>query len=221
MRTKVYHKRGGTELVVESGGTVRVQSGGTLVAENGSTITGLTGQTTFSSSAEVITGAVTDKVIAPDTLATLTATATRKGLIEIATDAETQTGTDATRAVSPASLAARTGTTARSGVLQLATNAEALAGTDTAKALTPAAATYRLDLRKTVSFAGRNLAGACTLAGVKVGDKVACVTGLVAATVGDQSAKFESTITVNDQIQQSQASDLSTYIYVATIVHLS
>jgi hypothetical protein len=142
-------------------------------------------------------------------------------LIELASSAETITGTDATKGVTPAGLAALTGTAARRGILQLASNAEVLAGSDTAKAITAAGILAALAARKTISFAGKNLAGACTLAGVKVGDIVVSVTGLAAGTVGDQSAKFEATITVNDEIQQSEAADLSSNIYLAVILHKS
>lgn len=54
---------------------------------------------------------------------------------------------------------------------------------------------------------GRNGAGAVTLAGAKVGDTVAVVVNL--STPGDGAASFESTITVDGQIQQSSASNLS------------
>ena len=65
-------------------------------------------------------------------------------------------------------------------------------------------------------FTGKNLAGACTLTGAKVGDKV---TGVVNMTDGgDDSAKFEATITVVDQIQQSAAEDLSTKKFSVLLV---
>jgi hypothetical protein len=63
---------GGDEWVV--GGTLTVQAAAVITVAGGATITGLTGATTFASSAEVKAGAVTSKVIAPDTLlAALTA----------------------------------------------------------------------------------------------------------------------------------------------------
>lgn len=114
-----------------------------------------------------------------------------------------------------------TGTEERRGFLQLASGAETLAGDNTEKAITAANLLYALAARKTISFAGHNLEGACTLAGVKVGDIVVSVTGLAAGTVGDQSVKFESVITVDDQIQQLQASDLSANVYLAVILHKS
>jgi hypothetical protein len=43
------------------------------------------------------------------------------------------------------------------------------------------------------------------------------VTGIAAGTKGDQSAKFESTVTVADQIQQSDAGNLSANIYLALV----
>lgn len=57
-------------------------------------------------------------------------------------------------------------------------------------------------------FTGRNGAGAITLTGAKVGDKVIICTNLTDEANG--ATNFESTITVVDQIQQSSASDLST-----------
>ena len=56
-------------------------------------------------------------------------------------------------------------------------------------------------------FTGSNGAGACTLAGARVGDIVVGV--INETTPGDAAANFESVITVADQIQQSSASDLS------------
>jgi hypothetical protein len=55
---------------------------------------------------------------------------------------------------------------------------------------------------------GHNGAGACTLTGAKIGDKVLMNVNISDAT--DAQADFEATITVVDQIQQSSASDLST-----------
>jgi hypothetical protein len=68
-----------------------------------------------------------------------------------------------------------------------------------------------------LGFAGHNGAGACTLTGAKVGDTVV---GVVDVAVGSVSAaaSFESTITVNNQIQQSSASDLSAIKYLALVV---
>jgi hypothetical protein len=54
---------------------------------------------------------------------------------------------------------------------------------------------------------GRNGAGALTLAGTKVGDKVVLAYNLTDLT--DSAAGFEATITVAGQIQQSSATDFS------------
>ncbi len=54
---------------------------------------------------------------------------------------------------------------------------------------------------------GKNGAGALTLTGAAVGDKVIGVANLT--TPGDLKASFETTITVVNQIQQSSATDLS------------
>lgn len=226
-RTKVYHARGGAELVAANGGTITIESGGTLVAENGSTITGLTGQTTFASSAEVNAGVVNNKVIAPDTLAGRSASASRTGLVELATDAEAITGTDTARAITPANLAAAATThvaassTTVAGKVELATDAEALAGSDTDRAVTPHALGSSIIKLDIISFTGKNGAGACTATGLKTSDIVLSVTGVAAGTKGDQAAKFESVVTVNDQIQQSDAGDLSSNVYMALVYRQS
>jgi hypothetical protein len=73
-----------------------------------------------------------------DDHAAITATTSRRGHVELATDAETQAGTDTQRAVTPASLSARTATDERTGLVELATAAEVQAGVDTQRAVTPA-----------------------------------------------------------------------------------
>lgn len=64
---------------------------------------------------------------------------------------------------------------------------------------------------------GRNGAGSLTLTGARIGDKVVGVVNL--STPGDNAAAFESTITVNDAIQQSSASNLSAVVHTFTLVH--
>lgn len=59
---------------------------------------------------------------------------------------------------------------------------------------------------------GHNNVGACTATGFKVGDTVVTVLNLTDGT--DDSAKFESAITVADQIQQSDAGNLSAKKYL-------
>ncbi len=66
------------------------------------------------------------------------ATATARGIVELATNAETQAGADAERAVTPAGLSSRTATVDRTGIVELATVTEARAGADTERAVTPA-----------------------------------------------------------------------------------
>lgn len=66
-------------------------------------------------------------------------------------------------------------------------------------------------------FTGKNGTGACTLTGALVGDKVAGK--IVNATdLTDDTANFETTITVADQIQQSSASNLSAKKFLITLV---
>lgn len=57
-------------------------------------------------------------------------------------------------------------------------------------------------------FVGSNGAGACTLPGVEVGDEVVGVLQLTSPD--DDSADFESVISVAGQIQQTLATDYST-----------
>lgn len=142
-------------------------------------------------------------------------------LIELASSQETIAGTDTTKGVTPAGLQAKVASTTAKGIVELATSAEAIAGVDTERAITPAnlaVVTANLDI---ISFEGKNEAGACTMTGVNVGDVVLSVTGTVIADVGDKASLFESTITVNDQIQQTSATDLSTKIFIALILRKS
>jgi hypothetical protein len=74
---------------------------------------------------------------------------------------------------------------------------------------------------KTLNAAGRNGAGAITLTGAAVGDRVVLVLGVASAagsanTLVSPEGSFETTITVVDQIQQTDAADLSgsNYMFV-------
>jgi hypothetical protein len=142
-------------------------------------------------------------------------------LIELASAQETIAGEDATKGVTPAGLQTKVASTTAKGIVELATNAEAIVGTDTERAITPAnlaVVTANLDI---ISFEGKDGAGACTMTGVKAGDVVLSVTGTVAADVGDKASLFESTITVDDQIQQLDEGDLSSKVYMALILRKS
>lgn len=69
-----------------------------------------------------------------------------------------------------------------------------------------------------LKFAGNNGAGACPCTGLKVGDTVI---GIVDASGGGGStsaASFQSTITVQNEIQQTDAADLSGSVFVALVV---
>lgn len=74
---------------------------------------------------------------------------------------------------------------------------------------------------KTLAAAGRNGAGAITLTGAAVGDRV--LTSFGAPTAGGALAApaagvFEAAITVVNQIQQASASDLSANTYVHILI---
>lgn len=64
-------------------------------------------------------------------------------------------------------------------------------------------------------FTGRIAAGAITLTGAKVGQRVIGLANL--SSPADAAASFESVITVADQIQQSSASDLSAVKYLVLL----
>ena len=66
-------------------------------------------------------------------------------------------------------------------------------------------------------FTGKNGAGACTLTGAVVGDKV-CGHVVNETDVAEVTSSFEGTITVADQIQQSSASDLSAKKFTVVLV---
>jgi hypothetical protein len=127
-------------LIISASGDVLLQTaaGGTAgsVIAHGDWTT--VGALVPASNAEVQAGTDTVRAVTPAGLASLTATATRRGLVELATSTEAQTGTDTDRAVTPAGLASLTATDARRGLVELATNAEVQAGTDTVRAVTPA-----------------------------------------------------------------------------------
>lgn len=61
-------------------------------------------------------------------------------------------------------------------------------------------------------FRGRYGAGAVALSGVRAGDTVNKLTGLIGVS-GDQKANFETVITVDDQIQQTATGDMSANWY--------
>jgi hypothetical protein len=69
-------------------------------------------------------------------------------------------------------------------------------------------------------FQGLTGAGAIELPGANVGDTVNSLVGKIGVS-GDQSALFETVITVVDQIQQVSASDLSENWYQAYLVPVS
>lgn len=68
-------------------------------------------------------------------------------------------------------------------------------------------------------FAGNNGAGPVYLPGARAGDTVTALIGLVGVS-GDQSANFETVITVDDEIQQTATGDLSDYWYQAHLTPL-
>lgn len=87
--------------------------------------------------------------------------------------------------------------------------------------LDASAGVVRLPRPRVLAAAGRNGAGAVTLTGAVVGDRVFAVIG--APTAGGAlsaagQAAFEAIITVADQVQQSSASNLSASTYVFILI---
>ncbi len=79
-----------------------------------------------------------------------------------------------------------------------------------------ALAVDKIAAMKFLSFTGRNLAGAITVTGLAVGDRVV---GINSTTDGGSSvALFESTVTVANELQQSSATDLSTKKYTILVI---
>jgi len=66
------------------------------------------------------------------------------------------------------------------------------------------------------TFYGSNGAGSISVPGARVGDVVQSLVGIYGVS-GDQSSKFESTVSVADALQQSDSNDLSENIYVAVV----
>ena len=148
------------------------------------------------------------------------ASATAAGIVELAIDSEVITGTDAVRAVTPAGLQAKVASATAKGIVELAIDAEAKTGTDTTRAITATNLRAVLSGLKFISFAGRNGQGSISAVGAVAGDKVIDVVGISAGHLGRVGTLFENPlITVNDQIQQTSASDLSVdKLYVAVLL---
>lgn len=66
-------------------------------------------------------------------------------------------------------------------------------------------------------FCGRNGAGSVLLEGVRVGDTVSTLVGIIGVS-GDQKSSFETVISVDGSIQQLSGSDLSSKWYRAYIL---
>jgi hypothetical protein len=82
----------------------------------------------------------------------------------------------------------------------------------------PAAMAQQKDIKRHYKeFPGRDGTGPVSLAGVRRGDTVSTLTGLVGVT-GDQHAAFETVITVDGQIQQISSADLSEKMFRAFIL---
>lgn len=65
---------------------------------------------------------------------------------------------------------------------------------------------------------GLNGAGSIYLPGAREGDDVIRLVGVVGVT-GDQSAKFESVVSVDDALAQTESGDLSANQYVVVLKH--
>jgi hypothetical protein len=67
-------------------------------------------------------------------------------------------------------------------------------------------------------FGGSSSANAISLTGARKGDQVIRLVGVYGVT-GDQVSKFESVISEDGQIQQTNAADLSENLYVVVLKH--
>lgn len=67
------------------------------------------------------------------------------------------------------------------------------------------------------TFDGVNGAGACTAVGTAAGDLVLSVACVTDANQGEAGSSFETVVTTADEIQQSDAGDLSARDYVALV----
>ena len=157
-------------------------------------------------------------IVLADIITAWTSSKVGVGPVRLATSAETLTGTDDTTAVTPADLAAKL---AGAGVMTLATLAEAKAGVNTLKATTPADVNAVIKNIIPVSFAGVHVtapatSGPCTATGFAVNDVVLSVVG-IGGVFGDQHANFESTISVVNQIRQTDVADLTANHYLAMV----
>lgn len=72
-----------------------------------------------------------------------------------------------------------------------------------------------LKYRKYV-FYGANGAGSISMPSARVGDVVQKLVGVYVVS-GDQSSKFEATVSVEDALQQTEGSDLSENIYAVVL----
>lgn len=99
----------------------------------------------------------------------------------------------------------------------LASSVGAVGSTNLAADAVGAAALSPASLRL-ITFMGRNGAGACTATGLKVGDKVSSLLDASGPPFTDARSDFQSTITVNDQIQQVNAGDLSSKFYFLQVI---
>ncbi len=99
---------------------------------------------------------------------------------------------------------------------------DASAGTTTLKAGSVALTKVSITGIKCLAAAGKNGAGAVTLTGTAVGDRVVAVFGAPTAggalEVKVPGTDFESAVTVADQIQQSSVSNLSANTYVFILI---
>lgn len=71
------------------------------------------------------------------------------------------------------------------------------------------------DAFRLLAFTGNEDAGSCALDGAKAGDRVI---GVINITDGSNSTDFEGVITVDDEIQQTSESDLSTKKFMVLLV---
>lgn len=192
----------------------------TTKAINPANLAALDSSTTFKGFVELATTteavAGTSEALAVTPAGVAAALTTAEGLT-LASDTVAQAKSSTTVGVSPGNLAALDSSTTFKGFIEIATTTEAQAGTDSARALTAEGARQMIGSGlKFMTFTGAATNGACTAAGLAVNDVVLSVVG-IDGVFGNQAAKFEGTVTVTDQIQQTAAENLSANHYAAVL----
>jgi hypothetical protein len=211
---KTYRKQGGDEFVVASGGTITVESGGTLDVQAGATVNLPSGGT-----------AAGDIALAQGSVIVGNASGYGAAL-SAKTDAYILAGNGTTVisvAVGGDVTMSNTGefTVANSAITDAKLNTAAVTTTKIGGAAVTGAKMAATGV-KSGSFTGNATNGVCTLAGAVAGDRVFAIFQIDAASgVTNTASSFESTISVNSQIQQTANAALNTNTFAVLLLPAS